>query len=182
MNLIYSLLLIITLSSCRLIQNDLVFKDIKYQPNLSNEYFTTTQYINNPLTTLEYDGLKDSSLYIVNSNIIVNNDSLRLMRFTEFTKRANDTLQLDIFETNPAYSQNLTIRMINNQFKMDINYQTSGPYNPRKIKTIKQVLILKNHPNTKNDSIFGTLNYRGICQSGCTGNIEIKGVFKAKIK
>ena len=139
----------------------------------------------NPLTLKTesgYDNIPDSTQYIVKSNAIVNNDSLRLMRFAEFKKINSDTLELKIFETNPAYSQNLTIKIVDNKFKTEFDYRISGPPIKPKIKRVKQELIVKSIPKRKGEMIFGTFYFKGICESDCNAEIEIKGDFKAELK
>ena len=104
------------------------------------------------------------------------------MRFTELKRVDSDTLELKIFETNPAYSQNLIIKIVGNQFKSDFKYLMSGPPIDPKIKTIEQKLNIKSIPKQKGDMIFGTFYFKGLCESDCKGEIEIKGDFKAELE
>lgn len=139
----------------------------------------------NPLTMKTesgYDNVPDSTQYIIKSNAIVNSDSLRLMRFAELKRIDSDTLELKIFETNPAYSQNLTIKIVDNQFKSDFKYWISGPPIDPKIKTLEQKLSIKSIPQQKGEMIFGTFYFKGICESDCNGEIEIKGDFKTELE
>lgn len=152
---------------------------------LSNNLFDSTEYILNPLTLKTesgYDNVPDSTKYLIKSNAIVNNDSLRLMRFAELKQINPDTLELKIFETNPAYGQNLTIKIAGNQFKSNFNYWMSGPPIDPKIKRLEQRLIVKSIPEQKGDPIFGEVYFRGICESDCNEEIEIKGHFKTKLE
>lgn len=139
----------------------------------------------NPLTLKTeygYDNVPDSTQYIVKSNAIVNNDGLRLMRFAELKGINSDTLELKIFETNPAYSQNLTITIVNNEFKMEFDYRMSGPPIEPKVKRLKQELTVKSIPKQNGEKIFGEFYFKGVCESDCVGEIEIKGAFKAELK
>lgn len=126
--------------------------------------------------------IPDSTQYLIKSNAIVNNDSLRLMRFAELKQIAPDTLELNIFETNPLYSQNLIIKIANKQFKSDFSYQISGPPINPKIKMLKQKLTVKSIPKQKGEMIFGRFYFKGICKSDCNGEIEIKGDFKTELE
>lgn len=129
-----------------------------------------------------FDNLLDSSQYLIQSNVIVNNDSLRIMHFAEAKKETLDTLKLKIFETNPAYHQELTITLIHSTYTMHFSYFTSGPFMDREIETQHQSLILKNKTLNKGDTLFGQLDYKGICKTGCKETITIKGDFKAIIE
>ncbi|OAD92718.1 hypothetical protein A7A78_02070 [Aequorivita soesokkakensis] len=66
------------------------------------------------------------------------------MRSTELKRTDSDTLELKIFETNPAYSQYLTIKIADNQFKSDFNYWVSGPAIDPKVITLEQELKFLN--------------------------------------
>ncbi|WMI68188.1 hypothetical protein [Mangrovimonas sp. YM274] len=174
-----------TLVSCGVKKNKSEFDKMTFDKELNSNLFNSTESILNPLTLkIEsgYDNLPDSTQYSIKSNAIVNNDSLRLMRFAELKRIDSDTLELQIFETNPAYSQNLTIKIIDNQFKSDFKYWMSGPPIDPKIKKIKQELIVKSIPKQKGEMIFGKFYFKGICESDCSGEIEIKGDFKAMLE
>lgn len=159
--------------------------EITIDKELNSNLFKSTEFMLNPLTLkteIGYDNVPDSTQYLINSNAVVNNDSMRLMRFTELKQTNSDTLELKIFETNPAYSQNLIIKIIDNQFKSDFNYVISGPPIDPKIKRLEQELIVKSIPKQKGEMIFGKFYFKGICESDCNGEIEIKGYFKAKLE
>lgn len=180
-----AILFSIFLASCGIRKNQSEFDKIIIDGNLDSAFFNSTDSILNSLTIKTengYDGLIDSTLYAVNSNAIVNKDSLRLMRFAELKRIDADTLELKIYETNPAYSQNLIIKLVDNQFKSDFNYLMSGPPIDPKVKTIKQELIIKSIPKKKGEILFGQFYFKGICESDCNGEIEIKGDFKAVLE
>ena len=104
------------------------------------------------------------------------------MRFAELKRIDSDTLELKIYETNPSYSQNLIIKIVDNQFKSDFKFWMSGPPIDPKIKTLEQELSIKSIPKRKGEMIFGTFYFKGICESECNGEIEIKGDFKAVLE
>ena len=171
--------------ACGVNKNKSEFEKITFDKELNSNLFNSTEFMLNPLTLKTeygYDNVPDSTQYIIESNAIVNSDSLRLMRFTELRRVDSDTLELKIFETNPAYSQNLTIKIVDNQFKSDFKYSMSGPTIDPKIKTIEQKLSVKSIPKQKGEMIFGTFYFKGLCKSDCNGEIEIKGDFKAKLE
>lgn len=182
-------LLIITLCSilvnCGIKKNKTEFDKITIDKELNSNLFNSTEFMLNPLTLKTesgYDNLLDSTQYIIKSNAIVNNDSLRLMRFTELKQIDSDTLELNIFETNPAYSQNFKIKIVGNQFKSEYKYLISGPPIDPKIKMIEQKLSVKSIPRQKGQIIFGTFYFKGLCESDCNEKIEIKGDFKAELE
>ena len=182
-------LLIITLCtilvSCGIKKNETEFDKITIDKELNRNLFNSTEFMLNPLTLKTesgYDNVPDSTQYIIKSNAIVNSDSLRLMRFAELKRIDSDTLELKIFETNPAYSQYLTIKIVDNQFKSDFKYWMSGPPIDPKIKRVKQELIIKSIPKQKREMIFGTFYFKGVCESDCSEEIEIKGDFKAELE
>jgi hypothetical protein len=182
-------LLIITLCtilvSCGIKKNKTEFDKITIDKELNSNLFNSTEFMLNPLTLkteFGYDNVPDSTQYIIKSNAIVNNDSLRLMRFAELRRIDSDTLELKIFEANPAYSQNLRIKIVDNQFKSDFKYWISGPPIDPKIKTLEQELSVKSIPKQKGEMIFGTFYFKGICESNCNGEIEIKGYFKTELE
>lgn len=182
-------LLIITLFtiliSCGTKKNKTDFDNITIDKELKSNLFNSTEFMLNPLTLktkFGYDNVSDSTQYIIKSNAIVNNDSLRLMRFAELKRINSDTLELKIFETNPAYSQHLKIKIVDNQFKSDFNYWMSGPPIDPKIKTLEQELSIKSIPKQKGEIMFGTFYFKGICESDCSGEIVIKGDFKAELE
>jgi hypothetical protein len=169
------------LVSCGVEQGKTDFEKIIIDHELNSSLFNSTDSILNPLTLkteFGYDNVPDSSRYLIKSNAIVNNDNFRLMRFAELKQIDSDTLNLNVFETNPLYSQNLEIIIVDNEFKMAFDYNMSGPpINPR-IKRIKQELILKSLPKQKGEMIYGKFYFKGICESDCNGEVEIKGNFK----
>ncbi len=182
-------LLIITLCtilvSCGIKKNKTEFDKITIDKELNSNLFNSTEFMLNPLTLkteFGYDNIPDSTQYIIKSNAIVNSDSLRLMRFAELKRIDSDTLELKIFETNPAYSQYLTIKIADNQFKSDFKYWMSGPPIDPKIKRVKQELIIKSIPKQKGEMIFGKFYFKGVCESDCSGEIEIKGDFKTELE
>ncbi|MCA9767053.1 MAG: hypothetical protein KC455_11625 [Carnobacterium sp.] len=180
-----AILFCVFLTTCGIRKTQSEFDKIIIDGNLNSALFNSTDSILNPLTIkIEngYDGLIDSTSYAVNSNAIVNKDSLRLMRFVELKQIDADTLELNIYETNPAYSQNLIIKIVDKQFKSDFNYLMSGPPIDPKVKRIKQELIVKSIPKQKGEIIFGQFYFKGICESDCNGEIEIKGDFKAELE
>jgi len=173
------------LVSCGIQKNKTQFDKVVIDKELHSNLFSSTEFMINPLTLkteFGYDNIPDSTQYIIKSNAIVNSDSLRLMRFAKLKRIDSDTLELKIFETNPAYSQNLTIKIVDNQFKSNFKYWMSGPPIDPKVKTLKQELIIKSIPKQKGEMIFGTFYFKGICESDCSGEIEIKGDFKAELE
>ncbi|TYA71390.1 hypothetical protein [Seonamhaeicola marinus] len=177
--------LCLILVSCGIKKNQSQYDTIRVDKELNSHLFNSTEFMLNPLTLKTesgYDNLPDSTQYLIKSNAIVNNDSLRLMRFAELKRIDSDTLELKIFETNPAYSQNLTIKIVNNQFKSDFKFWMSGPPLDAKIKRLEQKLIVKSIPKERGEMIFGRFHFRGICESDCNGKVEIKGDFKATLE
>ncbi|MDO5979338.1 hypothetical protein [Flavivirga spongiicola] len=173
------------LISCGIKNNKSEFDKIIIDNELNSNLFNSTEFMLNPLTLKTesgYDNVPDSTQYIVKSNAIVNKDSLRLMRFAELKRIGSDTLELNIFETNPAYSQSLIIKIIDNRFKTEFNYWMSGPPIEPKIKRLKQELTVKSIPKQKGEMIFGKFYFKGICESDCSGEIEIEGDFKAELE
>lgn len=174
-----------TLVSCGLKKTQTKFNKITIDKELNSNLFNSTEFMLNPLTLKTesgYDNIPDSTQYIIKSNAIVNNDSLRLMRFVKLKQIDSDTLELNIYETNPAYSQNLKIKIVGNQFKSNYKYLTTGPPIDPKIKTIEQKLSIKSIPKQKGEMIFGTFYFKGLCEVDCNGEIEIKGDFKAELE
>ncbi|AUP79547.1 hypothetical protein [Flavivirga eckloniae] len=179
------ILFCLILGSCGIKNDKSEFDKITFNNELNSYLFNSTEFILNPLTLKTesgYDNVPDSTKYIVKSNAIVNKDSLRLMRFVELKQINADTLELNIFETNPAYSQNLTIKIIDNQFSSEFEYNMSGPLIEPKIKRLKQELTIKSIPKQKGEMMFGQFYFKGICESDCEGGIEITGDFKATLE
>ncbi|MEO1033268.1 MAG: hypothetical protein AAFX55_17825 [Bacteroidota bacterium] len=58
----------------------------------------------------------------------------------------------------------------------------SGPPIDPKIKRLKQKLIVKSIPKQKGEMIFGKFYFKGICESDCNGEVEIKGDFQAELE
>lgn len=173
------------LVSCGIKNNKSEFDKIIIDSELNSNLFTSTEFILNPLTLKTesgYDNVPDSTQYIVKSNAIVNKDSLRLMRFAKLKQITPDTLELKIFETNPAYVQILVIKIVKNEFKTEFNFWMSGPPINPKIKRIEQELTIKSIPKQKGDIIFGKFYFRGICELDCNEDIEIEGDFKAELE
>jgi len=173
------------LISCGINKNKLEFDKVTIDNKLNSNLFNSSEYMLNPLTLKTesgYDNVPDSTQYIIQSNAIVNKDSFRLMRFAELKRINPDTLELTIYETNPAYSQNLTITIANNEFKTEFEYVMSGPPIEPKIKKLVQKLTVKSIPKQKGEMIFGKFYFKGLCVSDCTGEVEIEGDFKAELK
>ncbi|WP_430467278.1 hypothetical protein [Winogradskyella ouciana] len=182
----FSLLLIlfIILTSCETRTEKSQFENIIIDKNLSSNLFDSQEFILNPLTLKTehvYDNVPDSTMYVVKSNAIVNKDSSRLMRFAELKQLDSDTLKLRIHETNPMYSQNFIITINGDKFNTEFNYNASGPPIKPKIKRLKQKLIIKSVPTQLGDTIYGRFYFKGVCESGCKGNIEIEGDFKVEL-
>lgn len=185
MKKLLTIILCSILVSCGIKKNESEFDEITIDKQLDSNLFNSIDFMLNPLTLKTesgYDNLPDSTKYVIKSNAIVNNDSLRLMRFAELKRIDSDTLELKIFETNPAYSQHLTVKIVDNQFKSDFNYWMSGPPIDPKIKRLKQKLIVKSIPKQKGEMIFGKFYFKGICESDCNGEVEIKGDFQAELE
>ncbi|EDP69978.1 hypothetical protein FBALC1_10612 [Flavobacteriales bacterium ALC-1] len=175
--------ILLALFSCTNTSNT-EYSTLRVDANLKSKFFASTKTMLNPLTIKTkngYDGLIDSTEYQINSNILVNNDSLRSIRFTKLKRISNDTLRLSIYETNPMYHHNLIASIIGTSFKITYDFDMSGPSIDPNIKTITQELILKSLPNKKGDSVYGYLNYLGKCNFDCDGEIKIKGYFKTKL-
>ncbi len=171
--------------SCAIKKTDSGFEKIIVDDELNSSLFYSKDYMINPLTLKTesgYDNAMDSTQYVIKSNAIMNQDSMRLMRFTELKRTDSDTLLLRVFETNPTYHQNLTVTLVNDKFKMGFEYNMSGPPIQPKIKSLKQELIVKSIPNQKGEMFFGKFYFKGICEYDCKGEIEINGEFKAKLE
>ena len=123
------------------------FEKFLVNPKLNHSLFHTSDFILNPLTIKTdsgYDGIIDSNLYEIQSTALINQDSLRTMRFAYGTFISEDSIKIEIRETSPAYHQVLTIWIVNETFSMSYAYDMSGPLIHRKIKTLNQSLVLKN--------------------------------------
>ena len=97
------------------------FDKVKFEQNLNHQLFKTSDSILNPLTIkteFGYDGIPDSNLYELKSTVLVNNDTLRQMRFASAEKINEETIELTIFETSPLYHQELTVQIVKDEFKM----------------------------------------------------------------
>ncbi|WP_370000889.1 hypothetical protein [Winogradskyella sp.] len=179
-----TLIFFVFLISCAIRTENSQFENIIIDKNLSSKLFDSQELILNPLTLKTeygYDNVPDSTKYLVKSNAIVNKDSSRLMRFAEIKQFKSDTLKIRIHETNPIYSQNFTITIIGDKFNTEFKYGTSGPPINPKIKPLKQKLMLKSLPTKLDDSIYGRFYFKGFCESGCKGDIEIEGDFKVEL-
>ncbi len=64
---------------------------------------------------------------------------------------------------------------------MDYSYTTSGPVIYPKIKMVAQKLIITAMPKKKGDMIYGSLYFKGKCESDCHEDVEIIGDFKGKL-
>ena len=175
----------LALFSCQKKVNHSGYDKIKIDSNLDSPLFKSTESMLNPLTIKTkygYDGLEDSTQYQIKSNILVNDDPFRTIRFTDLKQISSDTLEVNIYETNPMYHHELKIIIINKTFKVLYDFNMSGPIIETKIKTIKQELILKSIPKKTSDSLNGYINYLAKCESDCNGEIKINGYFKAKLE
>lgn len=174
--------ILILLISCRASKNNNEFHKIEVDTTLYHKLFDTINFMLDPLalkTETGIDNIENGKQMEITSTCLVNNDSLRLMRFTDLKQVANDTLKLSIFELNPLYYNNLDILIVGNQFKMQFNFDQSGPIIERKIKPIHQQLILSTLPSADTRFILGKLYFKATCKPNCD-DVEITGYFKSK--
>lgn len=111
------------------------------------------------------------------------NTQMDEIKFTEADLRA-DTLNIEIFETNPVFDYKYRIRVINGDFNISFWYHTTIDSTVREIKTLEQSLILSGKEFKKGQEIRGYTEYKGECIKGCAKDKEliyIKGNFKATI-
>lgn len=153
---------------------------------LSSVLFLHSDSILNPLTILTpngvYDGVPDSSKYEVQSDCIINADPRWRIRFAN-AKRENDTLKIEIQESNPALDPRVWITVHGNVFKAEYFFYASGPRVDRKFKTVDQRLSLKKSDLSKGERLEGHIYLKSECVKGCQGKyFEIEGFFKALIE
>jgi hypothetical protein len=101
-------------------------------------------------------------------------------------KLINDTLHLEISETNSVADYHYKIQVFEGRFKIKYWYQTTIDTSIRDVTTIKQRLVLDKRRFKKGDVIRGHTEYIGQCIEGCLEEemqpIHISGDFKATVK
>jgi|GEM_PF-2128990 len=121
----------------------------------------------------------------IRASLIVNNDSLRQIRFTK-GKLEKDTLNILIHSTSPSYDHTYKIKVIGNKYIVDYQYQMDdGPPMVRKVTPTQYTVKLNSLDFKKGKEIRGYTEFQGKCSGeGCYGetDIEIKGNFKVLIK
>lgn len=123
----------------------------------------------------EDHGLKRSSL-------IVNNDTLRNIMFTE-AKLTGDTLKILIHQTDEAYHHAYRITVVHDRFYIQYSFLTSGVQTRRTIKPLMTKLVLSSLEFRKGSMIRGYTAYKGKCIQGCWEDlIFIEGNFSAIIE
>lgn len=153
---------------------------------LSSVLFLHSDSILNPLTILTpngvYDGVPDSNKYEIQSDCLINADPRWGIRFAS-AKLEDDTLKIDIQESNPALDPRVWITVHGNVFKAEYFFYASGPWVDRKFKTVEQRLTLKKPDLSKGDRLQGHIYLKSECTEGCKGKVfEIQGFFKALIE
>ncbi|UXE67871.1 MAG: hypothetical protein KA713_04505 [Chryseotalea sp. WA131a] len=122
----------------------------------------------------------------IRSGLVVNNDDLRHIWFTKtyFNSFNKDTLQIEIYSTDQAYSHRYVIKIFKDKCKVDYQYQMSGPEFERKVIPIEYLVKLNSLDFKKGKTIRGYTEFKGKCRGeGCSdSNIEIKGNFKILIE
>ncbi len=179
-----ALIFSLTTLSCGVL-NDPISNGLKVDSELDHAIFSGNDSIMDPLamkTDIGYDNIPNPQFLKIKSTLNVNSDKKRLMRFTSLRRLDMDVLELQVHETNPINHNELTIILTGPSFKMNFNYEVSGPIVERKIKTKKQELTLTELPNPTTRSLNGYLYFKGICDSGCEEEkFEIEGYFRANL-
>lgn len=153
---------------------------------LSSILFLHSDSILNPMTILTpngvYDGVLDSNKYEVQSDCIINADPRWRIRFAN-AKHENDTLKIEIQESNPASDPHVWITVSQNVFSAEFHFDASGPRVDRKFKTVDQRLSLIKSDLSKGERLEGHIYLKSECVEGCQGKyFEIEGFFKALIE
>jgi hypothetical protein len=107
------------------------------------------------------------------------------IKFSE-AKWGNDTLYVEISETNSIVDYHYRIKIVDGHFNINYWYQTTMDTAIREIRTIEQRLILDNSELKKGEVIRGHTEYIGQCIEGCVDAemkpIRIAGNFKVTVK
>jgi len=107
------------------------------------------------------------------------------IKFSE-AKIENDTLDVEIFETNSITDYHFRIKLEDGRFGISYWYQMTLDTAVREIKTIKQILVLDKGEFKSGEVIRGYTEYIGQCTKGCVDvemePIHIKGNFKVTVK
>ncbi|MEI9919864.1 MAG: hypothetical protein WDO14_13855 [Bacteroidota bacterium] len=95
---------------------------------------------------------------------------------------AGDTLQILVYETNPAFHHQYRISIIDNKFFIYYEFRTSGENVKRIARTLESKLILNTLDFKKGKEIRGYTEYKGECIDDCWSEpISIRGNFKVII-
>ena len=107
------------------------------------------------------------------------------IKFSE-AKFENDTINIEIHETNSIVDYHYKIKVIDGNFKINYWYQTTMDTAIREIQTIKQILILDKARFERGEVVKGHTEYIGQCVKGCVeaelAPIHIKGNFKVTVE
>jgi len=161
---------------------------IVVDPQINHPLFASSDSIYNPATLvftdsdgkIHYDGVPDSNKYAVMSNVIINNDPDRQMRFVE-AMFIGDSLYITIDESNASEYHTIQIAYSSKGSRASFKYGTPMMGHAEMVLDFARITLDKS-TYKKGDWVKGKIHFRAICKTNCNGVVmEGIGYFKAKI-
>jgi hypothetical protein len=170
---------------CLVLHSQRMKVNVEYHKNIDHPFFHTTDSVYNPMTLVfkdeagkwHYDNVPDSNKYETQSNIILNNDDSRQLRFGKFT--LGDAVSvITLEEDGPSELLRLEIAVEGNIAYA--SFYTSTPalgkadVNLTSIKLSLNILYPK-----RGDLLKGKVSFKAICKDKCGYTAyEGEGYFK----
>jgi hypothetical protein len=158
------------------------YEKVIVDPSLNDSLFFTKKYTLNPNTVKTkygYDGVEDSTLYLVKTTLLVDNNPYERIRFTD-TEKLGDTLLINIYEDNPSSSHQLKVKIINGQFNASYSNLIPIYKEPIILEIQEKKLVLKHFPGEKGTALLGKIYLKGNWRGNTDNSIEIAGYFKSE--
>jgi hypothetical protein len=118
----------------------------------------------------------------VNSDMLVNNDTLTDIQFTK-AKLRGDTLDIEIYQNDESHDHHYKIEIIRDKYKIDYDFSYPADTTDRRIQTLDFMLTLNTKTFKKGKTVKGYTEFKGKCIENCYDNIIIaKGYFKVTVE
>ena len=118
----------------------------------------------------------------INSNMLVNNETLTDIKFTRASLRG-DTLNIELYQTDESHDHHYKIQIVNNKYAIDYNFSYPADTLDRKIQALEYRLILNANKFKYGSTIKGYTEFKGKCLYNCYHDIiTAKGYFNVTIE
>ena len=120
---------------------------------------------------------------IIQSNLIIDADSARVIRMTTSVP-LNDTIVIKLFDNEESFAHAFDIVVIKDQYLIRYSREINFTDLIQKFEPVKTKLELNSLDFSKGSRIRGHIEYTGKCISGCTDKnkkVRIEGNFAVKI-